>query len=48
MRAALWKLPGDFDEVQSEDHSHQSLNLICHLEASDYGDMKRFDDSSIT
>ncbi|KAL4236005.1 Protein tssc1 [Mactra antiquata] len=41
MKAALWKLPGDFDEVQSEDQSsHQSLNLICHLDGSDYGDMK--------
>ncbi|XP_045157932.2 EARP and GARP complex-interacting protein 1-like isoform X1 [Mercenaria mercenaria] len=41
MRAALWRLPGDFDDVQSEDQSsHQSLSLVCHLDATDYGDMK--------
>lgn len=43
MRAALWRLPADFDDVQSsEDHStHQSLSLVCHLDSTDYGDMKR-------
>lgn len=41
MKAALWRLPGDFDDIQSEDQStHQALGLLCHLEAPEFGDIK--------
>ncbi|KAK3601537.1 hypothetical protein CHS0354_027679 [Potamilus streckersoni] len=41
MCAAVWRLPSDFDTLQSEDHtSHQSLELVCDLTASDFGDLK--------
>jgi len=42
LKAALWKLPTDFEDLHSEDQSHQSLSLLCHLEANDFGDMKRY------
>ena len=43
MKATLWGLPSDFDDIPAEDHSsHQSLELICHLDSADYGDMKRY------
>ncbi|XP_069126502.1 EARP and GARP complex-interacting protein 1-like isoform X1 [Argopecten irradians] len=41
MRGAVWKLPADYDSCQIEDQSsHQSLQLVCHLDNSEYGDMK--------
>lgn len=43
LKASLWKLPSDFEDAHPEDQSsHQSLALVCHLEAADYGDMKRY------
>ncbi|WAR23650.1 EIPR1-like protein, partial [Mya arenaria] len=40
MKAALWKLPTDFDDVPTDDQSSlQPVSLMCHLEAPDYGDM---------
>ena len=42
MKAAIWRLPGDFDSGQSDDQSaHPSVRSVCHLDNSDYGDMKR-------
>lgn len=41
MKAALWRLPSDFDSSQPDDQSsHQALQLVCHLDNTDYGDMK--------
>lgn len=41
MKAAVWQLPHDFDSGQTEDHSApSSVKLVCHLDNTDYGDMK--------
>ncbi|ESO92508.1 hypothetical protein LOTGIDRAFT_206565 [Lottia gigantea] len=39
---AIWKLPDDFDNVSSDDQStsHQPLELLCHLDREDCGDLK--------
>uniref|UniRef100_K1Q757 Protein TSSC1 n=1 Tax=Magallana gigas TaxID=29159 RepID=K1Q757_MAGGI len=38
MKASIWRIPCDFDS--SDDSSHSSLELVCHLDNADYGDMK--------
>ena len=45
MCAAVWRLPTDFDDVQSSEDqsSHRCMELVCRLEPGDYGDMKRSD-----
>ncbi|XP_060081010.1 EARP and GARP complex-interacting protein 1-like [Ylistrum balloti] len=41
MRGTVWRLPSDYDSCQVEDQtSHQPLQLVCHLDNSEYGDMK--------
>ncbi|XP_052230533.1 EARP and GARP complex-interacting protein 1-like isoform X2 [Dreissena polymorpha] len=41
MKAAIWKLPSDFDDISTEDQSSmQPLQLVCRLEANDLGDIK--------
>lgn len=40
MKASIWRIPCDFDS--SDDSSHSSLELVCHLDNADYGDMKRY------
>ncbi|KAL5016610.1 hypothetical protein ScPMuIL_006199 [Solemya velum] len=41
MRAALWRLPSDFDGCPPDDQSSpQSLEHVCQLDSSDYGDIK--------
>ncbi|XP_050402615.1 EARP and GARP complex-interacting protein 1 [Patella vulgata] len=39
---AVWKLPGDFDDAVHDDQttSHQPLELVCHLNKDDCGDLK--------
>ena len=42
MKAALWRLPCDFDSGQADDQStHPTVRLVCNLDNTDYGDMKR-------
>ncbi|CAG2227622.1 EIPR1 [Mytilus edulis] len=42
MKAAIWRLPSDFDSGQADDQSaHPAVRLVCHLNNSEYGDMKR-------
>ena len=42
MRAALWRIPTDFDQSTTEDNSasSQSLEHVSQIENEDYGDMK--------
>lgn len=41
MKAAIWRLPSDFDSGQADDQSaHPAVRLVCHLNNSEYGDMK--------
>ncbi len=42
MKAALWRIPADFDSSANEDTSAsaQSLEMLSQLDNADYGDMK--------
>lgn len=41
MKGAVWRLPSDYNSNQVDDQSsHQALQLVCHLDNSEYGDMK--------
>ena len=41
MQAAVWRIPCDFDGSHPDDgSSHNALGLVCHLDSTDYGDMK--------
>lgn len=43
IHAAVWRLPSDFDTSSSDDSTTniQPLELVCHLNSDEFGDMKR-------
>ena len=42
MKAALWRIPADFDTAANEDTANaQSLELLTHFDNADSGDIKR-------